>query len=75
METSTKRKWALRAAVLGAGTVIALVTFSGPSESTLAAQRAAPEAPATATAPTSDPSLFGLSISADAQPGDVEIFY
>lgn len=73
METSTKRKWALRAAVLGAGTVIALVTFSGPSESTLAAQRAAPEAPV--TAPRSDPSLFGLSISADAQPGDVEIFY
>jgi hypothetical protein len=75
METSTKRKWVLRAAALGAGTVIALVTFSGPSESTPTAHPPGPQAPERASARTSDPSLFGLSIAADAQPGDVEIFY
>lgn len=75
METSTKRMWALCATVLGAGTIVALVTLGGPSESTAVAQPIAPEASARTGGATRDPSLSGLSIAADAQPGDVEIFY
>lgn len=77
---STKRIVALQIGAVLAVVGIALASYSGvvatPAQDQQPAQEQQP-APASASEPrwSGDPSLAGLRIAADAEPGDVEIFY
>jgi hypothetical protein len=75
METKEERKLELRGVSIVAAVVIALMGFSAALGTRPAPEAAATEAPA-AQADHRDPSLAGLSVAADAEPGgDVEMYY
>ena len=69
-----KQMFALRIGGLLAVVGIVLASNSGVVATPRQEQQPAP-APAIEPRWSGDPSLAGLSIAADAQPGDVEIFY
>jgi hypothetical protein len=69
-----KQMFALRIGGLLAVVGIVLASYSGVVATPRQEQQTAP-APASEPRWSGDPSLAGLSIAADAQPGDVEIFY
>lgn len=75
---SRKQILALRIGAVLAIVGIALATYSGVVATRSQEQQPAQEqqlAPASAPRWSGDPSLAGLRIAADAEPGDVEIFY
>ncbi len=66
-----RRYWLVRAVVVGGlGALVALAALSVPSEPTPAKTAIASESE---TAPrwSGDPSIAGLSVGPDAQPGDI----
>jgi len=73
METKQSRNWALRGSAILIAGVIVLFAFSGTTGPTPGAQASVQELE---TRTYVDPSLAGLSVAADADPGgDVEMYY
>lgn len=77
METRQSGNWTRRGIAAAVAAAIALLAFSGTSDPTPPAKAAAqPIAPAPEPRASGDPSLAGLSVAADAEPGgDVEMYY
>jgi hypothetical protein len=75
MESKEERKLELRGVSIVVAVVIALMGFSVALGTKPAPEALAAEAPA-AQAEHRDPSLAGLSVGADAEPGgDVQMYY